>query len=95
MPRSAKGPVSVVLTSQLRRQVEKEAERRGLGLSPALRVLVAERLRDLSDDAELARAERWQRAQAWASWDDPANGHVEWDAVEAAFTRRPRHRRRR
>jgi hypothetical protein len=97
VPSSPKGPVSVVLPPDLRRQVQKEATKRGLGLSPALRVLVAERLRDLADDAELGRAERWQRAQAWASWDDAANGEVDWADVEAAFEppRRARTQRRR
>ncbi len=63
----ATGPVSVVLPHALRAQVEAEAHRRGLKLSPAVRALVAERLRELSDDEQLTRAEEWQRAQAWAT----------------------------
>lgn len=85
MGRVAKGPVSVVLSDELRSEVEREAARRGLGLSPAMRVLVAERLAELRDEAELGRAERWQRAQAWASWEDEDNPEVGWDAVDAAF----------
>jgi siroheme synthase (precorrin-2 oxidase/ferrochelatase) len=54
-------------------------------MSPALRVLVAERLRELAEEADLTRAERWQRAQAWASWEDEDNAAVEWDAVDAAL----------
>ncbi|MDQ3037299.1 MAG: hypothetical protein M3Y87_33200 [Myxococcota bacterium] len=87
--------MSVVLPDDLRRQVEREAAARGLGLSPAVRVLVAERLRDLAEEAELTRAERWQRAQAWASWEDPENAVVGWDEVDAAFDApAPRARRR-
>lgn len=93
MTRATKGPVSVVLPDDLRREVQREAARRGLGLSPAVRVLVAERLRELADEAELTRAERWQRAQAWASWEDAENPPVGWDEVDAAFEP-PRARRR-
>lgn len=86
--------MSVVLSDELRAEVEREAERRGLGLSPAMRVLVAERLAELRDEAELGRAERWQRAQAWASWEDRDNPEVGWDAIDAAFEPEPARKRR-
>ncbi len=89
MARASKGPVSVVLPDDLRVEVEREAAKRGLGLSPALRVLVAERLRELAEEAELTRAERWQRAQAWASWEDADNAVVGWEDVDAAFEASP------
>ena len=82
------------LPDDLRKEVEREAVKRGLGLSPALRVLVAERLREIADEAELTRAERWQRAQAWASWEDAKNTAVSWDEVDAAFVPPKRTRRR-
>lgn len=95
MARASKGPVSVVLPDELRREVEREAASRGLGLSPVLRVLVAERLRELAEEAELTRAERWQRAQAWASWEDAENPVVGWDEVDAVFEAPPARSRRR
>lgn len=90
-----KGPVSVVLPDDLRSEVEREAERRGLGVSTAVRALVVERLRELAEEAELTRCERWQRAQAWAGWEDGDNAEASWDDVEAAFdASSPRTRRR-
>jgi hypothetical protein len=83
MPGASKGPVSVALPQALRREIEREAKKRGLGLSPALRVLAAERLREISDAEDLTRAQEWQRAQAWASWEDGAAAR--WADVEAAF----------
>lgn len=63
------GPVSVVLPPDIREQIRTEAERRGLGISPVVRVLVIERLREIADEAQLSRAEQWQRAQAWATFE--------------------------
>ena len=96
MTAGSKGPVSVVLPADLRREVEREAAKRGLGLSPALRVLVAERLRELAEEAELTRVERWQRAQAWASWEQGSDAPASWEDVEATFAaaRRPPRRRK-
>ncbi len=85
MARASKGPVSVVLPDDLRREVEREAGRRGLAVSTAVRALVAERLRELAEEAELTQAERWQRAQAWASWEDEENPEVSWEEIDAAF----------
>jgi hypothetical protein len=94
MARATKGPVSVVLPDDLRRAVEHEAAKRGLGVSTAMRALVAERLRALAEEAELTRAERWQRAQAWASWEDEENPSVRWEDVDAAFEAPPERARR-
>lgn len=85
--------MSVVLPDDLRGEVEREAARRGLGVSTAVRALVAERLGELAEEAELTRAERWQRAQAWASWGDEENPEVSWEEVDAAFDARPARRR--
>ena len=63
------GPVSVVLPRDLKARVLTEAKKRGLKLSPAVRVLLHERVKELDDAEQLSRAEEWQRAQAWATWE--------------------------
>jgi hypothetical protein len=65
----AQGPVSVVFPRELRARVQMEAKKRGLKLSPAVRVLVAERVRELDEAEQLSRVEEWQRAEAWATWE--------------------------
>ena len=62
-------PVSVVLPSELKRRLRAEAKKRGLKLSPAVRVLLGERLHDLAEAEQLSRAEEWQRAEAWSAWE--------------------------
>jgi hypothetical protein len=64
-----RGPVSVVLPPELRARVQAEARKRGLKLSPAVRALLIERVKELDDAAQLSRAEEWQRAEAWATWE--------------------------
>ena len=83
MSARSRGPVSVVLPEDLRERVVREAKRRGLGVSPVLRTLVAERLRQLEEEAELSEIERWQRAEAWKSWKEGSD--ATWDEVDAAF----------
>ncbi|WP_437730616.1 hypothetical protein [Sorangium sp. So ce1335] len=63
------GPVSVVLPADLRARVQAEAKKRGLKVSPAIRVLLSERVQELDDAEQLSRAEEWQRAQVWAVWE--------------------------
>jgi len=90
--------VSVILSADIRRQLEREAKKRGLGLSPALRTLVVERLRELEDSAQMSRSDLWQRAQAWASWERAERGEnpeISWTEVDAAFERDAAPRRRR
>lgn len=79
-PAPDSGPVSVVLPRDLKAQVAAEAKRRGLKLSPAVRVLVAERLREIAEEETVSRAEAWQRAQAWASFERLREG----EAAEAS-----------
>jgi predicted DNA-binding protein len=62
-------PVSVVLPAELKRRLRAEAKKRGLKLSPAVRVLLGERLHDLDEVERLSRAEEWQRAEAWSAWE--------------------------
>ena len=80
--------MSVVLPAALRKRLTAEAKRRGLKLSPTIRVLLGERIHELDDAAQLSRAEEWQRAEAWATWERvQAEGHVEATEaeLEAAF----------
>ena len=86
-PRDA-GPVSVILPADLRRKIVAEAKRRGLKLSPALRVLVSERVREIEETQALSRAEEWQRAQAWATWEEVKAGRerkASWEELEADY----------
>jgi hypothetical protein len=86
-------PLSVVLPEPLRERLEREARRRGLPLSTAVRALVAERVREIDEAAELTAAEQWQRAQAWSEWErvrSGASAEVEWDELMAEFSRAPR-----
>ncbi|MCC6809312.1 MAG: hypothetical protein IT381_17930 [Deltaproteobacteria bacterium] len=68
-PRQQEDPVSIVLSPALRRRVSTEASRRGLKLSPTIRVLIGERLKDIDDFEGMTRAERWQREQVWSTWE--------------------------
>ena len=91
------GPVSVVLPVVLRTRIEAEARKRGLKLSPIIRVLVSERIRQIDESAGLTQAEEWQRAQAWATWERLRAGdrrEVSKTQIDAAFGRALRPRRR-
>ncbi len=81
-------PISVMLSVELRRRLEREASRRDLKLSTVLRVLADERLHQINEDDRLTAAEEWQRAQAWGSWEryrEGENPEVPWESVSAAF----------
>lgn len=71
------GPLSVVLPDALRERLVAEARKRGLPLSTAVRVLVAERVKELDEDEELTLADRWQREQAWSTWETLRAGAIE------------------
>ena len=76
-------------------RLEREARRRGLPLSTAVRVLAVERMRELEEAAELSAADQWQRAQAWREWERVRAGdasEVTHDELMAEF--RPAARRR-
>ena len=97
---SAPGPLSVALPKRLRDRLAVEARKRGLPLSTAVRVLVAERVRDLDEAAELSAVDQWQRAQAWRTWEDVQSGGAaeatsaeidkDFEAAIARVRRRPR-----
>jgi hypothetical protein len=61
-------PLSVALPADLRARLAEEGRRRQLKLSSVVRVLAAERLREIDSEAELSDAHQWQRARAWATW---------------------------
>jgi hypothetical protein len=69
-------PLSVVLPQALRERLEREAKKRGLPLSTAVRTLVAERVQEIDEAAELGAADRWQRAQAWRDWEKVGSGQM-------------------
>ncbi len=88
--RSGDDPVSVILPARLKSRVAREAKRRGLKLSPTIRVLVGERLEELEESEALDRALAWQRHEAWATWERIRGGErpdVGFDALEADFER--------
>ena len=70
----AAGPLSVPLPPPLRRRLAAQADKRRLKLATAARVLLDERLSELEETTVLTRAEEWQRAQAWATWEKIAAG---------------------
>lgn len=81
-------PVSVAVSGEHRRRLEAEARRRGLGFSPTIRTLALERLTQLEDQRQLARARRWQLERALEVAEEIGRGtarSVSWDEVEAAF----------
>jgi len=80
--------VSVILPAHVKSRVETEAKRRGLKLSPTIRVLVSERLEELDQHESLDRALQWQRAEAWATWERIRDGEREdvgMEGLEAEF----------
>ena len=84
------GPLSVSLAPELRQRIEDQARKRNLKLATAARVFLAEHVDELEDAMDLAKAEEWQRAQAWATWEKIRAGdarEVSWDELKT-HTRR-------
>jgi hypothetical protein len=73
---SGVAPLSIVLPKALRERLTREARKRGLPLSTAVRMLVVERVREIDEAAELSAADQWQRAQAWSEWEKLRAGDV-------------------
>ena len=72
--------VSVLLPADLRVRLERQARKRALKLSTTLR--------EIDMDEDLARAEEWQRAQVWATWERIRAGTVgerSWEEIDALF----------
>lgn len=94
---ASRGPVSVALPDDLRARIAREARQRGLKLSSTVRVLVAERIEELAASEALTRAEEWQRAEAWATWDRLRQGdrrEVSVDDLDKDFATATRRARR-
>lgn len=91
-------PLSVVLPADLRARLEEEARKRHVKLSTVVRVLAAERVQELDAAAELSASDRWQRDQAWATWERLRAGdrrEVSRDELEADVVRAKRRAARR
>lgn len=73
---ASQGPMSLPLSKQLRRRLEKFARSKELALASAARMLLEERLTQLDDEVQMTRAEEWQRAQAWATWERVKSGEM-------------------
>lgn len=86
--RQAGGPVSVAISPDQRRRIAAEARRRGLGVSPTIRTLALERLGEIQEEAQLARARQWQLERAREIWDAIERGEVaevSWEEIEELF----------
>jgi hypothetical protein len=89
-------PTSVRLPRGLLARATRYARLRHLKLAAALRTLVSERLDELEQDAQLSRAEQWQRTQAWAAAQSVADGsakEVTWAELRADYEAATRRRR--
>jgi len=87
--------MSLPLSKQLRKRLEKFAKSKELALASAARVLIEERLQELDDEVLLTRAEEWQRAQAWATWEKVKSGEMPVMTSEEFRTRLDRKRAKR
>lgn len=68
------GPISLAVTADQRRRLAAEARRRGLGVSPTIRTLALERLAEIEEEGQLARAEKWQLERVRELVDEIARG---------------------
>lgn len=85
----ANSPINFRMPRPLRLRLHKFASARHLSEAEALRVVVSERLDELEATAELAAAERWQYAQAYATWDRFRRGEgrtVPRERIQEIFT---------
>ncbi len=83
-------PISVRFPVDLRARAERYARARRMGVATAIRMLVSEHLDQIDRDEELSHAERWQRAQAWATWEKIKAGDrrdVPWETLVEATER--------
>ena len=68
--------MSLPLSKQLRKRLEKFAKSKELALASAARMLLEERLTQLEDEVQLTRSEAWQRAQVWGTWERVQAGEI-------------------
>lgn len=83
-----KGPVSVAVSGEHRERLQAEARRRGLGVSSTVRTLALERLSQIEEDRQLARARKWQLARALEAVAEIERGDAKessWGEIEEIF----------
>ncbi len=62
-------PINFRMPRALRTRLRRFADERHLSEAEALRTVVSEHLSEIENERELAAAERWQFAEAYATWD--------------------------
>ncbi|MDP9264502.1 MAG: hypothetical protein M3O91_00055 [Chloroflexota bacterium] len=62
-------PINFRMPAELRARLRGFARERHIGEADALRLVVSEHLDEVQNARELNEAERWQLAQAYATWD--------------------------
>lgn len=60
--------------AELRNRLTRYATQRQLKVATAARSLLDEKLKELDEREDVSRIEAWQRAQAWASWEEVKGG---------------------
>lgn len=86
--RQATGPVSVALSTDQRERLVAEARRRGLGVSPTIRTLALERVAEIDEERQLARARQWQLERMRELIDEIERGEVAeatWEEIDRIF----------
>ena len=87
VPRT-EGPVSIAVSADHRLRLRAEARRRGLGFSSTIRTLALERLSEIEEERQLARARKWQLERALETVDGIERGdvnEVSWDEIDRIF----------
>ncbi len=79
---STRAPLSVTLPADLRRSLSSEAKRRKLKVATTARVLIAERISEIKDEAQLQRAEQWQLKQVLATVKKIQAGDHRWVSMK-------------
>jgi hypothetical protein len=85
---STKGPVSIAVGADHRERLHAEARRRGLGFSSTIRTLALERLSEIEEERQLARARKWQLERALETVEEIERGDVKevsWDEIDKIF----------
>lgn len=72
----------MTLSTDLRKRLSGEAKKRKLKVATTARVLIDERIRELEDEAQLRRAEKWQLAQVLATLEKIDAGDRRWVSMK-------------
>lgn len=78
-------PMSLRLSSDLRRRIRRFARARGLEDATAIRMVVTEHLNEIELDEDLAKAEEWQRAQVYETLERLRRGEEEIVPMERIY----------